>query len=60
MLYADFLAIMVLLGAQMGYVLNGLDGVSMFTLPTGYSFSLLDMLLGAWISEELLVFMMEL
>ena len=44
----------------MGIVLTGVDGVTMFTIPTGYDFTLLDMLLGAWITEELLSIVMEL
>ena len=60
MLYVDFLSILVMLSGEMGAVLTGVDGVTMFTIPTGYDFTLLDMLLGAWITEELLRMVMEL
>ena len=58
-MYSEFLSIMTMLAGQMGYVLTGLDSVVLFTMPSSYEMTLLDMLLGAWITEELLTFMME-
>lgn len=58
-MYSEFLSIMTMLAGQMGYVLTGFDSVVLFTMPSNYELTLLDMLLGAWITEELLTFMME-
>lgn len=60
MLYVDFVSILTMLGTQMGYVFTVLDSTVMFTTPSSYNFTILDMLLGALISEELLAFVMEL
>lgn len=59
MMYAEFLSIMTMLAGEMGYVLTGLDGVVLCTMPSSYELTLLDMLLGAWVTEELLTFVME-
>lgn len=58
-MYSEFLSIMTMLAGQMGYVLTGFDSVVLITTPSNYDLTLLDMLLGAWITEELLTFMME-
>lgn len=59
MIYTDFLSIITMLTSQLGFVLTGIDGITLVTLPSAYEFTLLDMLLGALISEELLAFVME-
>lgn len=59
MMYSEFLSIMTMLAGQMGSVLTGFDSVVLFTMPSNYEMTLLDMLLGAWVTEELLTFVME-
>lgn len=59
MLYAEFISIIALLASSMGNVFTMLDTVVIFVSPLDYSFTLLDMLLGALISEELLSIVME-
>ena len=58
-MYSEFLSIMLMLTSQLGYVLTGLDNIVMVTLPSTYNFTLLDMLIGALLSEELLAFALE-
>lgn len=58
MLYVDFVSIIEMLTVAMGGVFTMTDTVIMFTSPNGYQFTLLDMLLGALISEEILSYVM--
>lgn len=60
MFYTEFLSIVAMLCASMGNVFTSFDGVVIFTTVMDYDFTLLDMLLSALISEELMSLVMEL